>query len=75
MNSYTIVILLIGLVFASGVFVFTALDFNTASDDTEINTTITVNKSNLTVAEFREKYNIPDNYSYPVTGDRIKVVD
>ena len=75
MKSYTIVIILVGVVCACGLLVFTAQDFDTESNDMEINTTITVNNSNLTVAEFREKYNIPDNYSYPVTGDKIKVGD
>lgn len=73
MKSYTIVIILIVVVCASGFLVFTAQDFNTESNDTAINTTITVNNSNLTVEEFREKYNIPENYSYPVTGDKINI--
>lgn len=75
MKWYTIVIVLIGVVCAAGYLVLNAQDSDTESNATEINTTITVNNSNLTVAEFKEKYNIPDNYSYPVTGDRIKVVD
>lgn len=73
MKWYIIVIVLTGVIYAAGCLVLNTQDFNTESNVTEINTIITVNNSNLTVAEFREKYNIPENYSYPVTGDKIKI--
>ena len=75
MKWYIIAIVLIVVVCAAGYLVLNAQYTDTESNTTEINTTITVNNSNLTVGEFREKYNIPDNYSYPVTGDKIKAVE
>lgn len=78
MNKYIKVLVLIGVVCAGGFLLLSGYnsdtDTNTEPYDIEIKKTITVNNSNITVDEFRDKYNIPDNYTYPV-NDTIKVVD
>ena len=78
MNKYIIAMVLIVAIVLIGI--VGLVSYNVQVDHSESNYTesdcvVQTNNTKLTVEEFREKYNVSDNYSYPVTGEVIKASD